>query len=133
MMKKDIENRNDIELLVNTFYQKIMMDEELGYIFREKANINWLTHLPTMVSFWENMVLFTGNYEGNPMNLHRHLHHIAPLNQFHFDKWNQLFLKTLDELFEGEKARLAKERTISISAIIQDKVLLRKQPGSDIY
>ena len=132
-MKKDIENRNDIELLVNTFYHKIMMDEELGYIFQEKAMINWQTHLPTMISFWENMVLFTGNYEGNPMNLHRHLHHIAPLHPSHFDKWNQLFLQTVNELFEGEKARLAKERTISISAIIQDKVSLAKQSGKDIY
>jgi hemoglobin len=114
-MKKDIENRNDIELLVDRFYEKVLSDQQLGLIFRETANNNWSTHLQVMYNFWENIILFTGTYEGNPMNLHQHLHHLQPLNAAHFDQWNQLF--------EGEKADLAKQRAISISEIIKKKIL----------
>ncbi len=126
-MKKDIENRTDIELLVNVFYAKVLADKQLGFIFQEMAKVNWSTHLPTMYDFWENIILYTGTYEGNPMNLHQHLHHITPLNETHFDKWNQLFLSAVDELFEGEKASLARQRALSISGIIKEKILEYQQ------
>jgi hemoglobin len=73
-MKKDITARPDIELLVNTFYEKIAADQQLGYIFNDVAKVNWQKHLPVMYDFWENIILFTGSYQGNPMNLHQHLH-----------------------------------------------------------
>jgi hemoglobin len=122
-MTKDIATRNDVELLVNAFYAKVIADKELGHIFQEIAKVNWTTHLSTMYDFWENIILFTGSYEGNPMNLHQHLHHIAPLNETHFEQWNSLFIKTVDELFEGTKASLAKQRALSISLIIKKKLL----------
>ncbi len=122
-MKKDIETRADIELLVNLFYEKIMADKLLGYIFQDIAKVNWQTHLLVMYDFFENIILFTGKYDGNPMNLHQKLHNISPLNAVHFNNWNQLFLSTVDELFEGKKANLAKERAISISGIIEQKIL----------
>lgn len=75
-----------------------------------------------MYNFWENIILFTGNYDGNQMNLHQHLHHITPLNAAHFIKWNQLFICTADELFEGQKDSLAKQRAVSISKIIKKKI-----------
>ena len=122
-MKKDITNRDDVELLVNAFYAKVIADKELGHIFQEIAKVNWTTHLAAMVDFWENIILFTGSYEGNPMNLHQHLHHIAPLNEIHFEQWNNLFIRTVDELFDGAKASLAKYRALSISLIIKKKLL----------
>ena len=122
-MKKDIDTRADIELLVNVFYEKISADKLLGYIFQDIAKVNWKTHLPVMYDFFENIILFTGKYEGNPMNLHQKLHNISHLNTVHFIKWNELFLCTVDELFEGKKATLAKERAISISDIIMKKIL----------
>lgn len=122
-IKKDIEDREDIELLVNVFYSKVLADNVLGYIFQETAGMNWATHFPAMYNFWENVILFTGTYEGNPMNLHKHLHHITPLNETHFERWNQLFLDTVDGLFAGKKANLAKQRALSISAIIREKLL----------
>jgi hemoglobin len=122
-LKKDIENRTDIELLVNTFYKKVIADNKLGYIFNDVALVNWSTHFVIMYDFWENVILFTGSYEGNPVNLHKHLHHIQPLDKTHFNRWNKLFLETVDQLFAGAKANLAKERALSISGIIKNKVL----------
>lgn len=121
-MKKDIENRKDIELLVNNFYTKVIADKKLGYIFNDVALVNWSTHLLVMYNFWENVILFTGSYEGNPINLHKHLHYIQPLDKFHFNRWNTLFLKTVNELFKGSKADLAKERALKISGIISENI-----------
>ncbi len=129
-MTKDIATRNDIELLVNAFYAKVIADKELGHIFHEIAKVNWPTHLSVMYDFWENIILFTGTYEGNPMNLHQHLHHISPLNEHHFEQWNNLFIKTVDELFEGAKAGLAKQRALSISLIIKKKLLAYQREHS---
>ncbi len=127
---KDIENSNDIELLVNEFYRKVREDKVVGYIFNDVVKINWNKHLPLMYDFWDNAILFSGKYEGNPMNLHKHLHHIKYLDSTHFSRWVQLFLATVDELFEGPKAALAKKRANNISVIMQEKILLHQiNPG----
>jgi len=121
-LKKDIENRTDIELLVNTFYRKVKADKKLGYIFNNVALLNWSTHFLIMYNFWENAILFTGTYEGNPINLHKHLNRIQPLNKTHFNRWNTLFVRTVNELFKGSKADLAKERALKISGIISENI-----------
>ncbi len=129
-MKKDIENRKDIECLVDLFYKKVNADDLLGNIFNDIVNINWATHLPAMYDFWENAVLFTGNYAGSPMHLHEQLHHLQPLHAVYFDRWNKLFSSSIDELFTGDNAKLAKQRALSISTVIQSQ-LLKSQVDSD--
>ncbi len=122
-MKRDIENRADIELLVNQFYRKVTEDDMIGFIFSDIVKMNWEKHLPIMYDFWDNALFFTGSYSGNPMNLHKHLHHIRPLDSKHFSRWVELFLETVDEHFAGEKASLARQRAISIAAVMEEKIL----------
>lgn len=122
-MKKDILNRADIEMLVNAFYRKVLADKLLGFIFQDVAKVNWLNHLPVMYDFWENVIFYTGSYEGNPLHLHKHLHHITPLERSHFDRWNKLFLSTVDGLFEGPNAELIKERALNISDIMRNQLM----------
>ena len=122
-MKKDIENRDDIILLINTFYEKVKKDEIIGYIFNDVAKVNWDKHLPVMYDFWENVIFFTGSYTGNPMTAHKQLNQKTPLNTEHFQEWIKLFTKTVDELFEGDKAELTKQRAISIATVMQIKIL----------
>lgn len=122
-MKKDIENRADIELLINGFYDKVKSDPVIGYIFNDVVKVNWEKHLPTMYNFWENTIFYTGNYEGNPMELHKHIDRLTPLNVEHFARWNKLFVQTVDEIFEGVNADLAKQRALSISTVMQMKIL----------
>ncbi|MBC7759980.1 MAG: group III truncated hemoglobin [Phormidesmis sp. FL-bin-119] len=126
-MKTDIQGRKDIELLVNTFYDKVLKDKKLACIFVDLTAVNLSYHLPVMYDFWENIILRRGAYEGNPMHLHRHLHHLTPLNEGHFRQWNKLFVLTIDELFEGNNASLAKERALSISAILRQRVLTNRK------
>ena len=131
-LKKDIENRSDIELMVDAFYKKVLADKKLGFIFQDVAKVNWSTHIPLLYDFWENVIFFTGSYEGNPVNLHKHLHAIEPLSKTHFDRWNKLFILTVDQFFEGSKAELAKERAISVSGIIRDKVFEYQKTAKNI-
>ena len=122
-MKKDIENRTDIESLIRSFYEKVKTDETIGYIFNDIVKVNWENHFPVMFDFWENVLFYTGNYDGNPVEIHQHLNRVVPLTAAHFKQWNKLFSQTVDELFEGTTAMLAKQRAVSISTVMQIKIL----------
>jgi len=65
-MKRDIEQRSDIELLVNSFYDKVKQDIIIGYIFNDVAKVHWEHHLPVMYNFWEGVIFNKNLYDGNP-------------------------------------------------------------------
>ena len=119
-MKTDIEGRRQLEILIDRFYDKVKSDPVIGQFF---AHVNWEKHLPVMYDFWENALFYTGGYRGNPLLIHQAFHKRAPLNSAHFKQWQNLFIDTVDELYIGEKAELAKNRAISISAVMQVKIL----------
>ena len=64
---KDITTREDIELLVNSFYDKVKKDEIIGFFFNDIAKTNWQTHLPKMYNFWQALLFADIKFEGNPM------------------------------------------------------------------
>jgi len=122
-VKTDIKNSKDIKKLVDAFYDKVKTDAKIGYLFSDVASVNWENHLPKMYAFWENILFHTGNFEGNPMTKHRELHQKSAMTEAHFKHWNRLFKKTVDELFEGQKASEIKERAMNISMMMQRKVI----------
>lgn len=122
-MKHDIRTTQDIELLVNTFYAKVKSDSVIGYIFNDVRKVNWDTHLPVMYQFWDNAIFYSGGYYGNPLKMHQSLHSSVNLKPEHFERWTNLFIQTVDELFEGEKAEVAKQRAISIATVMELKIL----------
>lgn len=132
-MKKDITTRKDIELLVDKFYGKIQNDDKIGFIFTDIAKVNWEKHLPIMYDFFENMLFYTGSYTGNPMELHKHVNRLFPLTEAHFNRWNQLFSTTVDELFKGDTANLVKVRAMSISAVMQMKIAAETSSSDKIF
>ena len=132
-MKKDIATTADIQLLVDTFYEKVKADATIGYIFTEMVTVNWEKHLPVMYKFWENSLFYTGSYEGNPMELHKHLNRIIPLSADYFKQWTLLFTTTVDELFEGKTAALAKQRAVSIATVMQIKILAESAAADKIF
>jgi hemoglobin len=121
-MKPDISNRNDIELLINTFYQKVQNNDILGYIFSDIAKVNWEAHLPTMYAFWASVLLDERSYTGNPMTKHIALSKITNLTSLEFTEWLKIFKATVDGLFEGTKADEAKFRAENIANLMQYKI-----------
>ena len=132
-MKKDITTRKDIELLVDEFYKKVIEDKTIGFIFTDVAKVNWEKHLPLMYDFFENMLFYTGSYKGNPMELHKHISRLYALTEAHFNQWTHLFTTTVDELFKGETAEMAKNRSLSIAKIMQFKIAEEPPSASKIY
>jgi hemoglobin len=120
--KKDIENRNDVILLVDAFYRKVLSDNTIGYIFTDVAKINLEEHMPKMYDFWETTLFQKSVYKGNPMQAHQILNSKEPLLKAHFSQWLKLFNETADELFAGEKTDLAKTRALSIATVLQIKI-----------
>ncbi|HXG86145.1 MAG TPA: group III truncated hemoglobin [Pyrinomonadaceae bacterium] len=111
-MRKDIETRADIDDLMNRFYSKALNDEVIGYIF-EIAKLDLERHLPVIGDFWETLLFGGGNYRKhgcNPLRIHAELNLKTPLLSKHFRRWLKIFTETIDEMFAGTRAELAKSR-----------------------
>lgn len=118
----DIENRADIELLVNTFYDSVKQDETIGYIFKDIIGDDWSHHLPVMYMFWETILLAKPGYMGNPIGKHIEIDRRIPLQQEHYDSWISLWDATVDKLFAGDVAEEAKKRAKLMIELIKTKV-----------
>src|SRR5690606_3660552 len=59
---RDIENRADIDALMSLFYNKVLTDDVIGYLFTDVAKLDLDHHLPVIGDFWETVLLGTGNY-----------------------------------------------------------------------
>ncbi len=121
-IKKDIENRNDIELFVKAFYVKVKQDKSIGIIFNEIVPMDWEHHIPVITDFWETILLDNPVYQKNAMEVHYKLNKIYPLKKEHFVAWLHLFNSTLDEMYEGAITTLAKKRAASIASMMEYKM-----------
>jgi hemoglobin len=111
-----------IKLLVDTFYEKVNQDDLLASVFNDEAAVGWAEHLPKMYAFWATQLIGSGNYYGRPFLPHSELN----IEAAHFDRWLQLFIRTVDENFIGEVANLAKTKATNIAYIFQLKLGLIK-------
>jgi hemoglobin len=120
---QDITNREDIALLVNTFYQKVRKDELLGPIFNGVIS-NWTHHLDHLTDFWESNLFFQKKYHGNPIEKHIEVdrRYQESINALHFGIWINLWYRTVDELFHGEMATIAKNRARNMGTFIHLKI-----------
>ncbi|MDF4223357.1 group III truncated hemoglobin [Maribacter sp. M208] len=107
-----ITNKDDVSLLVHTFYDKIKQHEFLGPIFNGHiTEEQWPVHLSKLTDFWESNLFGVRTFRGSPskahVNVDKNLNHTIAQN--HFAQWLQLWFETIDELFEGTLADKAKE------------------------
>ncbi len=104
----DIETRADCERLVRAFYARAMGDPMIGFLFTDVAKLDLEAHVPRITSFWETILLGARSYGGGAFAPHARLHLQAPLRGGHFARWLELWTATVDELFAGPRAELAK-------------------------
>jgi hemoglobin len=122
MQRQDIQNRNDIEQLVIAFYQRAFADEMIGPIFTDIAHMDLEAHLPQMCDFWETVLFRAGNYRGNAFRPHARINSLFPLQWAHFEQWLALWAATVDELFEGSTADLAKQQAAQVGSAIMRRL-----------
>lgn len=117
-LMRDIENREDIDELMRLFYSRAINDEVIGYIFTDVAKLDLEHHLPIIGDFWETLLFQTGRYARygrNPLQVHAALNEKTPLLAKHFRRWLEIFEKSVDELFAGERADFLKLRASAIA------------------
>lgn len=121
-MQKDIEDKNDIDNLVNAFYTKVVDDDTIGYIFKNVPHFSFVTHIPIMITFWETLLFGVISYKGNPMMKHIELNKTMPLKGAHFVRWLELWEETVNENFFGKNASLAISKAKSIGGLMEYKI-----------
>lgn len=119
---KDVLTREDLEILMDSFYNKLLNNDSINYIFTDVARINIETHLPTIVDFWQQTIFNTGTYKNNVLKIHQDLNEKVKLTSEHFSTWLNHFNKTVDEQFFGENAEKMKTRALSIATVMQIKL-----------
>jgi hemoglobin len=121
-IKKDIADREDIHTLIRRFYEKVLQDKTIGIIFTEVFPIQWEHHIPLITDFWESLLLDKQQYKKNVMEIHLKMNATYPFTDEHFNAWLTLFNDTVDELFEGNIASLARKRANGIAGLMKYKM-----------
>jgi hemoglobin len=121
-MKRDIESRDDLVQLLEAFYTKAFADELIGHFFTKVVPLNLEVHIPVIADFWEAIIFNKHTYKKNVMVVHQHIHHLSHIKKEHLDRWVQIFTGTVDEMFEGDKATLIKQRGSSIATLMDIKL-----------
>ncbi len=125
----DIETRADCERLVRAFYARALEDPIIGWIFVDVAKLDLEAHVPVIASFWETMLLGGQSYSGGAFRPHADLHARIGLRSGHFERWLMLWRTTVDELFAGERAELAKAHATRVAGAFQRRLDGLPSPG----
>ena len=127
----DIQNQDDLLLLVDNFYKKLLAAPEISYIFTDVVKIHLEEHLPILVTFWSQAILGTGGYNRNLTDIHLDIDTKEYLSPELFKIWLHHFFSTVDELFKGEKSEQIKTQALSIATIMQIKIHNRRFKKED--
>ena len=122
-MKPDIKTREDVYLLVSSFYKKVRKDAVLGPFFNDVIK-DWDAHLENLTTFWEASLFLKTKYLGNPLEAHvkADKENNNSITELHFGLWLNLWFETIDELFEGDYAQNAKERPRKMGTFLYLKI-----------
>lgn len=123
MGKRDITGREDVYMLVSTFYEKVRKNEVLAPFFNGKIK-DWDAHLERLTTFWESSLFLRTKYNGNPLEAHVKVDGESghKISEFHFGTWINLWIETIDEHFEGEYAENAKRRARKMGTFLYLKI-----------
>ncbi len=113
--RPDIETRDDCERLVRAFYTRAISDPIIGFIFVDVAHLDLEAHVPRITAFWETILLGAQTYAGGAFRPHAVLNARVRLRRGHFERWLWLWSTTVDELFSGGRAELAKAHAIRVA------------------
>ena len=118
----DITTQENLYLLVDEFYKKLLADNRINYIFTDIVKIRIEEHLPILVTFWSQMILGTGGYTNNLTDIHLNVNKLEHLTPEIFEIWLHHFYTTVDENFTGKNADEIKKQASNLSIILQIKI-----------
>jgi hemoglobin len=122
---KDILNTDDLYILVDEFYKKLLADQSISYIFTDIVKIKLEEHLPILVTFWSQSIFNTGGYFNNLTQIHLDISEKEYLTPALFSIWLNHFNTSVDENFIGSNAEKIKAQALSIATIMQIKIKVK--------
>jgi hemoglobin len=134
VIQRDIETRDDCERLVRAFYGRALTDPVIGWLFTDVAQLDLESHVPQITSFWETILLGARSYGGGAFAPHAALNARARLRAGHFERWLWLWQQTVDELFIGGRAQLAKSHAVRVAGAFHSRLRpIETVPGADPF
>jgi len=121
---KDILNTDDLYLLVDDFYKKLLFDKSISYIFTDVVKIKLEEHMPILVTFWSQAIFDTGGYYNNLTKIHLDISEKEYLTPELFTIWLKHFNAAVDENFMGTNSEKIKTQALSLATIMQIKINL---------
>ena len=101
--------------LVDRFYERARLDEEIGPIFNTTVE-DWPSHLARLKDFWATVLMTSQTYKGNPLDLHLDM----PIDRVHFKRWLALFEQTAREVMPPATAAMIVARAHRIADNFQN-------------
>jgi hemoglobin len=118
----DVQNQDDLYVIVDEFYKKLLADDKISYIFTDVVKIKLEEHLPILVTFWSQAILGTGGYYNNLTQIHLDINAKSYLSKELFDVWLTHFEAAINQHFEGFNCERMKNMAHNLSTIMQIKI-----------
>jgi hemoglobin len=109
-------SESSIPLLVDTFYARVRKDAVLSPIFERRLAGKWDEHMLRMYAFWTQILLGSGDFQGNVFGKHMAL---SGIEREHFVRWLALFRMTAVEVFGIDGAKVPIKVAERIAASLQ--------------
>lgn len=105
-------DRDNLIILMSTFYQKVAKDDILApYFFEELGDdlndSEWVEHVELLADFWMAHILGKDTYYGNFIGAHAKMRHIK---KEAYGRWLKLFEQTADEIYTPDTADRFKKK-----------------------
>ena len=125
---QDITSRDDCERLVRAFYGRALTDPVIGFILVDVAKLDVEAHVPRIASFWETILLGAQSYGGGAFRPHAAINAQVRLRAGHFERWLWMWRTTVDELFAGVRAELAKTHADRVARAFHARLRMLDAP-----
>jgi hemoglobin len=125
---RDLDSPEEIAEMVRRFYADVAMDDLLGPVFEDVAQVEWSEHLPKLAAFWCRALLGRQGYAGNPFRAHARIHARSPFTAAHFERWLALFDETLELGWVGPNVDRARELARTVARVHGEQLIGRRAP-----
>jgi hemoglobin len=121
----DLDTPEEIAEMVRRFYADVAMDDLLGPMFNDVAQVDWSEHLPKLTAFWCRALLDLPGYTSNPFRAHAQVHDKRAFTPAHFERWLSLFHETLDLGWIGPNAERAHQLADNVARVHSQQLIGR--------
>ena len=121
--RRDLDSRTEIHDLVVAFYREIALDDLLGPVFAEVAEVDWSVHIPRLIDYWCRVLLRQPCFDGNILAPDQRIHELEAFHSELFDRWLRLFIVAVDDHWQGPMADAAKAHASRMATTLARRIL----------